>query len=469
MSAAANRPVAFYGWHGIVEAWNFASKYAGKSGHLATLPEIVELRLGAEPGTNDSPWENWYTSTSAEYVGVGMDGRIKIIVAHGVGPMSTIDGIKAAYKWEWGDKTRCNNGGRISAQEFLSLEAGKYGRVRHVIPNDLIGQHERVIRMIDIAPVNVLDFQDYLDATGLTDGFNVFYRYLSTPDALRDPLIRMRLGSNAYRYLMKHERIAKDFHAKERPNDEYRQSEGLDDRDHPYITRVESSPNCTYTVRSNTTDGRTEEPRIPEEGYALAHLLNIEQFMRMHTAELGVMLATSPGVYEWFNGAKFVAVPPGATLKQGVLMSPRPDRAIRANWEHFMQAAEDDHTPVVPFLLEQSHGEWFTRYTRASPHEQSGDDRDVEFHVRSVEQVGDDGHFTTDEMFALRYNLTQVRAIMPREANAYEIVDHSPKGRDGLTTVWVRFYIADVDTSRRLPRTAEVARNYDRLMEVFVR
>ena len=55
---------------------------------------------------------------------------------------------------------------------------------------------------------------------------------------------------------------------------------------------------------------------------------------------------------------------------------------------------------------------------------------------------------------------------MPREANAYEILDVSGKDRDGLTTVRVRFYVADVDTSRRLPRAEELARDYDRLMEV---
>jgi hypothetical protein len=133
MSEASQRPVAFYHRDGLVGAWNHAAKYAGKDGHIATLPELVELRVRAETGVQGSPWGTWYTSSSAEYVGVGADGRIKIIVAHGVGPMATIDGIKAAYKWEYSDrKERRRRGGRITAQQFLDLEAGKYDEVNVV-------------------------------------------------------------------------------------------------------------------------------------------------------------------------------------------------------------------------------------------------------------------------------------------------------------------------------------------------
>ena len=473
MSAKTEHPVAFYHQDGLVAAWNFANAYAGRFGHIATLPEIIELRLGAEPGTDDSPWENWYTSASAEYVGIGKDGRVKIIVAHGVGPMATIDGIKATYKWEWGDKTRRNNGGRITAQQFLDLEAGHYGEVRLIKPNDLIRQDNKVVRMFAIALVNVLDFQDYLDAMGLVDGYNVFYRYLTAPDALRDPLIRMRLGSNAYRYLMKHERTAKAFHAKERPNDHYSWSRGFDDRGHPYITKAETASNCAYTLPNEAIRKATrqwvDEPRIPEEGYALAHLLDIDGFMRTHTQEVGVMLMTSPDVHEWWNGAKFIAIPQGATFDDGLVKGPDPAMTIRNHWTHFLQTVEAGYVPVAPFKLKYAQGEWFACYPKKFPNDQCMDDGDVEFHVRTVKRVGEDGFFTTDDDFFLRYKLSQVKDIMPHEANAYEIVDISGKSRNGITTVTVRFYTADVDTSHRLPRTDEVARDYDRLMKVYAR
>jgi len=473
MSAAIERPVAFYHRDGLVAAWNFAERYAGTSGHVATLPEIVELRLSAKPGTKDSPWETWYTSASAEYVGIGADGRVKIIVAHGVGPMSTIDGIKTAYKWEWGDKTRHNNGGRITAQQFLDLESSKYGEVKIVDAADFIKSNGQMVRKYDIPAVSVLDFQEYLDAMGLVDGYNIFYRYLTTPDALRDPLIRMRLGSNAYRYLMKHERIAKAFHAKERPNAGYRWAQGFDDRKHPYITKVETASNCAYTLPNKAIRKATgkwvDEPRVPEEGYALAHLLDIDAFMRTHTQEVGVMLVSSPNVHEWWNGAKFIAMPDGVIMNDGLAQGPDPDRTIHEHWEHFMQPVEEGYAPITPYLLKYAHDEWFACYPKKFPNDQCMDDGDVEFHVRSLKRVGEDGSFTTDEMFFLRYKLAQVRALMPREANAYEIVNISGKDRNGLTTVTVRFYKADVDTSRRLPRTDEIARDYERLMEVYSR
>mgnify|MGYP001182661106 CR=1 FL=1 len=482
MSATAERPMAFYHQDGLVPAWNFARAYAGKSGHIATLPEIIELRLGASAGVSGSPWETWYASASAEYVGVGADGRVKIIVTHGVNPdspidsggvrpMSTIDDIKAAYKWEWGDKSRGRRGGRITIGRFRDLEAGYYGEVKHIKPSDLTRRDGKVVRTFDIAPVNVLDFQDYLDAMGLDDDYSVFYRYQTAIDALRDPLIRMRLGSNAYRYLMKHERIAKQFHARELPNGQTaRRRHGFDEREHPYITKVEGPSNCWYLQRNEVlfreTSRWVDEPRIPEEGYAFAHLLGVDSLMRTHTQEVGVGLMSSPSVHEWSDGAKFVAVPEGATMNAGIASGPDASELIREHWKCFMQSVEEGHTPVLPYLLEHTRGEWFTHYPKKLPGGHCMDDGNTEFHVRSATCVGGDGYFTIDEPFFLRYKLAQVRRIMPREANAYEILDVSGKDRDGLTTVRVRFYVADVDTSRRLPRAEELARDYDRLMEV---
>ena len=134
-----------------------------------------------------------------------------------------------------------------------------------------------------------------------------------------------------------------------------------------------------------------------------------------------------------------------------------------------MQPVEEGYAPIRPYLLKYAHDEWFACYPKKFPNDQCMDSGDVEFHVRSVRRLGDDGRFTTDEMFFLRYKLAQVQALMPKEANAYEIVDISGKDQNGLTTVTVRFYKADVDISRRLPRTDEIARDYERLMEVYAR
>lgn len=469
MVATVERPVAFYHRDGLVPAWNFARRYAGKSGHIATLPEIVEMRLYAKPRTDDSPWENWYTSASAEYVGIGSDGRVKIIVAHGVGPMSTITGIKAAYKWEWGDKDRRRHGGRITAQEFLDLEAGKYGKAKVIRPDELHMSSGKLVRTFEIAQVNILDFNDYLDFKG-DEGL---WRYMQAPTALRDVLLRMRLGKYGYRYLMKHERMALAFHVQERPNVQYDWAQGFDDRDHPYITKVETASNCAYVLPNEEIRKATGEwlyeARVPEDGYALAHLLDIDAVMRVHTQEVGVMLMTSPNVHEWWNGAKFIAVPEGASLKDGLSQGPDPAKAIQEHWQHFLSPVEEGYEPITPFMLKHREGEWFACYPKKFPTDYCMDDGELEFHALSVKQVGQDGTFTVDDDFFLRYKLSQVRDIMPREANSYEILNISTKNAQGLTTVTVRFFLADVDTSHRLPRSDEIARDFDRLMEVYTR
>ena len=467
MSEFSRRPVAFYHQDGLVAAWNHAARYAGSDGRIATLPEIVQLRLSTEPNHTDSPWENWYTSASAEYVGIGADGRIKIIVAHGVGPMATIDGIKAAYKWEYGDKSRQRNGGRITAQQFLDLEAGVFGEATTF---DFEQTWNKSPRALKIAPVNILDFQDYVDYLSQM-GEEPFMQYQTAIRAQSDPLLRLRLGANAVEYLRKHARIAREFHANERPNDRYTWAQGFDDRESPYITKVESAPNCSYMVlntQSREDHGRwLYEPRVPESGYALAHLLDVDRLTHTTTSGVGVMLMSAPGVHEWWNNAKFVAVPPEATLDEGLLNGPDAATVLSEHWEHFAEPVEEGYIPIEPFHLVHAAGEWFAQYPKKLPKEQCMDEGDLEFHVRSVDLIDGVGTFTTDEMFFLRYKLSQVKNIMPSHANGYRIIDVSSKDNRGLSTVTVQFYRADVDISRRLPRVETIARDYDKLMEVY--
>jgi hypothetical protein len=272
---------------------------------------------------------------------------------------------------------------------------------------------------------------------------------------------------------MKHEAIAQEWHSKERPNDQYEWSRGLDDRPHPFITAVETASNCPYMLPDQAVFKATREhvwqPRVPEPGYALAHLLNIDPLTWTITSErnIGSVLCTSPGVHEWWNGAKFVAVPEGGTLDSGIADGPDPSELIHKHWQHFLEPVDDGYVPITPFKITRFDGEWFACYPKKRPDDACMDEGDPEFHVCSVERVGDKGAFKVDEYFFLRYTLEQVRGIMPRGANAYEIVDISEKDSNGLTTVAVQFYVADVDTSRRLPRTDEIARDYERLMEVY--
>ena len=118
------RPLMSAGNRDIETAWKYALRYAGEEGHIATLPEIIEARELAhksfygnhhgEMGRDEVPlmraWNQAYASASGEYVGTGADHRQKIIVAHGVGPLSTLDGITEAYDHDLQE----NPGGVIS-------------------------------------------------------------------------------------------------------------------------------------------------------------------------------------------------------------------------------------------------------------------------------------------------------------------------------------------------------------------
>lgn len=419
--------MAFFHEDGLVPAWNFALRYAGNHGHVATLPEIIEARLATQPDA--APWSSYFTTRSAEYYGIGADGREKLIVAHGVGPMSTLSGIMNAYSWEYQDKSRRNNGGRIFADDFLSLEAGVYGKVA------------------------VIDVRDYLERWS-----DAFHGIRSALDAHNDPLLLARLGTLAPDYLDRHYTIADEWHDRE--------SVAWPANNRPYLLQVGGASNCPYTTFPEV-NGRLDFtrliPRRPENGVAIGHLLTISQLT--HTRSSGWQgLISTIDCHEWRDGVRFVGFPEGASWSAGIGESLQPYQAIRYSWPRFMRPNHDSqYVPPRLYLLERAGNEWFTRYPKPNDGERA-DEGDIEFRVRSVREVGSKKQFKTDDMFFLRYNLSRIMAIAPRGANAYRIVDVSTKDHRGLTTVTVEFYVADVDTSQRLPRAKEVKQNYDLLM-----
>ena len=168
--------MAFYHEKGFVPAFRQASKFAGKDGHIGTMPDVVALRLAIPPckelgmsnPSNPTPWDRYYTTLTAEYFGV-LVGRTSIIVAHGIGPMSTLQGILDAYRHEFDDKSHKRRGGRISQAEFDKLARGEYG------------------------DVSIIDYEKYRNRWGdrilrVPTGFR------RASDAHRDELLIARLG-----------------------------------------------------------------------------------------------------------------------------------------------------------------------------------------------------------------------------------------------------------------------------------
>lgn len=429
---------AFMCPNGVQDAWRAASFFAGPGGRVATLPDVARMR--SKLGKNSNMWKRDYTSSSAEYYGLGSDGRQKLIVAHGVGPMSDYTGVMGAYMmWSGGDKTRCHHGGRIPASDFLRLEAGRYGKTKVIDPGYFAEASDyELIKLKSVsALISVLDVEDYLSYCAATRGSDAFDVALTAEEALRDPLLRMRLGKHGSDYIMRQNQMARK----------------ACDCAHPKITTVSQSYNTSY-VEMNL-DERVFKPALTEPEWAVAHLLDISHLSLSDSREYGPGLFVHSYPHEYWYGARMVGVPDGSRMKDGATEDLDPYFMIRSDWERFMRPVSSETEPITPYRIERLNGEWFTRYPKVSPEEACMDSGDLQYRVRSVRPVGT-GRFDVDEMFFLRYPLSKVREIMPDGANAYEVVRICPKAGDGTTPVIVQFYQADVDTSRSLPRADEL-------------
>lgn len=156
-------------------SYGFAKRFAGKGGRVATLPDIMSLRaatgedkIARVPWIN--PWQSWFDTTSAEYMGFTAGGVPIIIVAHGVGPLATAAGIKRIYRRRESSLVygRCT----ITWGEFRKLEAGVYDDVSIVPLQEVMGCYE--------VP---------------------FYEASTLDQAAADPLLQARLGP-AWRQVM---------------------------------------------------------------------------------------------------------------------------------------------------------------------------------------------------------------------------------------------------------------------------
>lgn len=170
VEAGEIRAKAFFS-ENYLEAAKKAQEFAGPTGRLATVPDIIDARIAT---LIDAPaWEQYFTANSAEYFGFTKAGKRIIIVAHGVGPLSdpqSVDGIynstlKAERSW----------GGRISREQFWDLESGKYGEVSIVN----YGNYSQMYKDPFISPVE-------------------------SWEAGADPLVQARLGPRTDEYIDRH-------------------------------------------------------------------------------------------------------------------------------------------------------------------------------------------------------------------------------------------------------------------------
>lgn len=451
-NALLQSAMAFYHEDGFVPAWKQAVKFSGKNGHIATMLDIVDARIAT--GIDQHPWNTYYTVNSAEYFGYGADGRRKLIVAHGVGPMSTLEGIQKAYSFQYKDKTRKNKGGRISQDEFLKLEAGEYGEVYNADEMGPLKDGDGKFGM-----VAVVDFDNFVDYYEYP-----FIGYLTLNEARREPLMRARLGPRYREYLEHHTRMATAIHAKEH-------GKAIPD---PYIVEIGAASNCTYTADGFANHPRTY-PWLDKGDGAVAHLLSTGRLSNVyHERERRVphSIANNIGCHEWFNGVRLVAVREGGAITDIHPGVGSVRCLILKNWDRLLKKIPGEPPfPGTFYVLMEHDGVMFTQYQKKGA---GLDTTAPEFHVTSAKPIGEPTKFVTEVLGYhgfFKYDIREVETMKPTDTNAYMVVGEPEiiwdDGNPTRQHVDVQFYRVEVDTSQRLVRDEELRNDFDTLMKLL--
>ncbi len=402
---------AFFHSEGLVPALKLAKAFGGKNGTVATLPDIIQARLHTQPGS--VPWERYFTTTSAEYFGRSRNDSRIIIVAHGIGPMATLDGMINAYSHQFKDQTRRTCGGRITQQEFLDLEAGKYGEVE------------------------VVDLDAYLKRYQYP-----FIEPITCLQAMEDPLVQARFGKKADMFVTLSARFAREWHAQQ----------GHEYVDDPYILTVGENSNCAYQYAKN--DGR-----------AIAHLLSCGQLSQARYPD-HYSLVHDVQCHGWNDGTRFVGIRSGAALTDIVDVDVH--QILRQQWESLLQNVPTHVERKFFVLMQLKKGIWFTQYEKKG---ECMDTCEPEFPVTSLKPIGQPIDFTTTiggYHGLLKYGIREVLTLAPRGANAYALAGEPViVGEYTHHRVPVQFYRATVDTTRRLPEYRTLESDYDTIIRLL--
>jgi hypothetical protein len=408
-------PTAMAFWHeqGLVPAWKFAEAFAGKGGRIATLPDIIEARLHSKPDA--VPWDKYLTTNSAEYVGMSKGGNKIIIVAHGVGPMSTLEGAQQAYSHH--EKNGARNGGRITRAEFLKLESGKYGEVQ------------------------IVDFEEVVSC--LQNSFN---RVMTSAEIQKNPLAKARLGKNWHNYVLKHDEIA--FH-----NIRIIQGRKVPDLYMPNILQSNhAGGDCSY-----------EYTKI-KRGEAFAHLLSISAVSN-HDVTCDVKC------HGLNDGTRFVGIRKEHDFTENVFLDGPSTNCqkclIERYWRNLLVPAGMQHFPTLRRLT-TINDSFFALYSKNT---------DPEFFVKSVTVIGEPVRFkmmpnscvdTTDEQLSLhKIETNTVESLVPKGASAYTLQAYNNKLEEGERVYKIQYYDAKIDFSKCLPRQNVILNDYQTLVKLI--
>ncbi len=438
MNSNGRRPsaMAFHHPKGLVPAYRQAEKFMGEGGRLATLPDIIAARLATK--LQAVQWTQYFTTTTAEYVGLSAGGNPIAIVAHGIGPMATIEGMLAAYAYQYKDSQGNRRGGRISQSDFRKLENGGFGDVT----------------VVDLA------------ATWARREYHFSYHPITIEEIGAEPLWRARLGEKWEEYCKRHDAMA-DAWAEARDEDTY---------DRYCILGMAGAGNCSYSERLMFDHWMKRSPDM-----AVAHLISIGGLTKnahqywssdYRLAENRVSISCEVDCHEWSNGVRLCAIRGGTPgdIHPGVgdmteLMAANVDRLMRP-----CDAQDREHG----FFALMNFGE--EMFTQRSKMGRSMDTFDPEFKVTKIEPIrgGPTIFRTTIHGFEgfFRYGTNEVERIAPVGANAYKLsggmhLENNAEGTPAHHITLIEFYRVEIDATQRMPLEKDLYDDFDLLMELL--
>ena len=426
------RAMAFYHDNGMVPAFKQAFQFTGEGGRIATIPDIIAARLATESDT--ASWGQYFTTLSAEYVGIGKNGKPIVIVAHGIGPMATLDGILAAYGHEYKDKTRDLRGGRIPQEVFLKLENGDFGEV------------------------DVVD----LEAVWARRPYQFSGHAVTLMEIAEEPLWKARLGKQWEDYCDRHQNVA----------DTWSEEQGKDNGFLPCILAMDGASNCSYSTREMFEHWMKETPDT-----AICHLLSISQLsisshqywgQDYNDCQYLTSLVSDVDCHEWSNGTRLVGIrgnEPIADIHPG---AHNIAHLRDVNWKALMRPSRRRGRQL--YAVRQLPDEtWFTRPSHRGSRMASFE---PEFQITDIEPVGEPMKFVTQIVGYhgfFRYSEHEVRRMRPILANAYQFVrDPQISSVNPDTHVCtIQFYRAEVDTSKVVMKSDELREDLDLTLQLL--
>lgn len=397
----------------LVNSLFFALEVAKKmNARVATLPDLISLRTNNDP-EQSLVWNRWLTPFTTLYFGKYKDKRI-IVVAHHLGPLST---KKRLLKWTKSgikndDSTREKYGSdglpKITNEEFCNLVEGKYG------------------------PVTIIDFAEYYAKFAN----HLSYGYIVADEICADPLFQALMGKDMELFINKCLQIS-TTRALKRDKEKGAESKILQ-----------------FNIKDQYGWGLSEEKGFDfPDKQPIGLFINFGCLTNYSNRDLSVL--TEIETIGDLDYARFVVLTNDQTDIIDI------DCAAKKHWKKCLVNFDGDVPDI--FVLEKFNEKYFTQYPKEGARMDTGE---IMFEVIKAQKIGKETFFQTKIDYSpfLKYDINEVKAIAPKDANAYIITDNISPG--DIVDVPVQFFKVEVNTKKRILHNEEIADNLSLLLKI---